>query len=88
MSKENVNLKGTPLATTMTFEGVKSKEQLEQESQSDGGGGLGGMLARRVMKKDTKPRATFMTVTSETLEVATTVAPADIEIPAGFKQKD
>jgi hypothetical protein len=46
------------------------------------------MLARRVMKKDTKPRATFMTVTSETLEVATTVAPADIEIPAGFKQKD
>jgi hypothetical protein len=88
MQQENVNLKGTPLASTMTAEAVKSKEQIAQESQdSGGGGGLGGMLARRVMKKETKPRATFVTINHETLELATSVAAADLEIPAGFKEK-
>ncbi len=88
MAKENVKLEGTPLATTMTFEAVKSKEQMEQQAQSGGGGGLGGMLARRVMKRDDKPRATILTANTETLEVATTVAPADVQIPAGFKEKN
>ena len=90
MNKEKVNMSGTPLATTMTFEGVKSKEQIAQEAQSNNssGGGLSGMLARRMMKKDTSPRATFMTINTETLEVATTVAPTDVDIPAGFKQKN
>lgn len=90
MNKEKVNISGTPLATTMTFEGVKSKDQIAQEAQSNNnsGGGLTGMLARRMMKKDTAPRATFMTINTETLEVATTVAPTDIDIPAGFKQKN
>ena len=89
MNKEKVNMGGTPLATTMTFEGVKSKEQIAQEAQSgsNSGGGLSGMLARKMMKKDTSPRATFMTINTETLEVATAVAPPDIDIPAGFKQK-
>src|SRR5262245_36608209 len=90
MNKEKVNISGTPLATTMTFEGVKSKEQIAQEAQgnNNSGGGLGGMLARRMMKKETAPRATLMTINTETLEVATAVAPADIDIPAGFKQKN
>jgi hypothetical protein len=90
MNKEKVNMSGTPLATTMTFEGVKSKDQIAQEAQSSNssGGGLSGMLARRMLKKDTAPRATFMTINTETLEVATTVAPTDIDIPAGFKQKN
>jgi hypothetical protein len=90
MNKEKVNMSGTPLATTMTFEGVKSKDQIAQEAQSNNssGGGLSGMLARRMLKKDTAPRATFMTINTETLEVATTVAPTDIDIPAGFKQKN
>lgn len=89
MNKEKVNMSGTPLATTMTFEGVKSKEQIAQEAQSNSnsGGGLSGMLARKMMKKDTSPRATFMTINTETLEIATAVAPPDIDIPAGFKQK-
>ena len=86
MNQENVKLEGTPLATTLTFDGVKSKQQMEQQPES-GGGGLGGMLARRMMKRDDKPRATIFTAISETLEVATTVAPADLEIPAGFKEK-
>jgi hypothetical protein len=90
MQKENVNLNGTPLASTMTAEAVKSKAQLSEESQSGGGGGggLGGMLARKMMKKeDPKPRATILTITHETLEVGTSVAPSDLEIPAGFKEK-
>jgi hypothetical protein len=87
IDKEKVNVSGTPLATTMTFEGVKSKEQVAQESQGNSGGGLSGMLARRMMKKDNSPRATFMSIVTETLEVATAVAPPDIDIPAGFKQK-
>jgi hypothetical protein len=87
LSQESAKLEGTPLATTMTFEGVKSKEQLAQTQQNQGGGGLSGMLARRMMKRDDKPRATIFTSTSETLEIATAVPPTDLEIPAGFKEK-
>jgi hypothetical protein len=86
MNQENVKLEGTPLATTLTFEGVKSKAQMEQQGES-GGGGLGGMLARKMIKRDERPRATIFTAITETLEVATTVAPADLEIPADFKEK-
>jgi hypothetical protein len=86
MNQENVKLTGTPLSTTVTFEGVKSKEQMEQ-AQNQGGGGLSGMLARRIMKNSDKPRATIMTAATETLEVATSVDAADLQIPAGFKEK-
>jgi hypothetical protein len=89
MNQEKVNMKGTPLATTVTFEGVKSKEQMSQQQQSQSGGGLSGMLARKMMKKgEEKPRATIFTMTTETLEVGTSVAPADLSIPEGFKQKN
>jgi hypothetical protein len=91
MQKEGVKLEGTPLETTTTFEGVKSKEQLTQEQSNSGsssGGGLGGMLARKMMKKEEpKERATIFTMHSEVLEVGTTVAPADLAIPADFKEK-
>lgn len=87
MNQERGSLKGTPLAMTMTFDAVKSKEQLEQQSKDSGGGGLSGMLARKMMKKDDRPRATIFTMANETLEVAKTVEAADIDIPAGFKQK-
>ena len=88
LNKEKVSLKGTPLATTMTFEGVKSKAQIEEQSKSSSGGGLSGMLARKIAKKDDKPRATIFTMSSETLEIATAVGPTDVDIPAGFKLKD
>jgi hypothetical protein len=89
MRQENVNLDGTPLATAVAFEGVKSQAQVAQESQqtSSGGGGLGGMLARKVMRKDPKPRATIFTTQIEVQEISTSVAPADLELPAGFKEK-
>ena len=76
LNQEKVSLKGTPLATTMTFEGVKSKAQVEEQSKSSGGGGLSGMLARKMAKKDDRPRATIFTMSSETLEIATAVARA------------
>ena len=91
LAKEGAKLQGTPLATTTTFEVVKSKAQMAQaaEGSKSGGGGLSGMLARKIAKKDgeEKPRATVFTVVSETQEVATSVAPADIDLPAGFKEK-
>ncbi len=88
LNQEKVNLKGTPLATTMTFEGVKSKAQVEEASKSSGGGGLSGMLARKIVKPDTRPRATIFTMSSETLEIATAVGAPDVDIPAGFKLKN
>jgi hypothetical protein len=88
MGREAAKLEGTPLATTMTFEGVKSKDQMSQQQSQGSGGGLSGMLARRMIKRgDDKPRATIFTSTSETLEIATTVAQTDVDIPAGFKEK-
>jgi hypothetical protein len=45
------------------------------------------MLARRMMKKDSKPRNTVFTINHETLEVTPSVAASELEIPAGFKEK-
>jgi hypothetical protein len=93
LSKEGSKLQGTPLATTTTFEVVKSKDQMAQQSESSsssGSGGLGGMLARKIAKKDNsepKSRATVFTVFGETQEVSTSVAASDVQVPVDFKQK-
>ena len=95
MQKEAPKLQGTPLATTTTVDGVKSKEEVAASSQSSDTpksvGGLGGMLARKMAKKDESAsngaRATVFTAEHEFQEVQTSVAAADVEIPAGFKQK-
>jgi len=93
MQKESPKLQGTPLASTTTVEGVKSKEEAAQqpsESAPKSMGGLGGMLARKMAKKDENAnptRATIFTAEHEVQEVQTAVAPSDLEIPAGFKQK-
>jgi hypothetical protein len=91
LAQEGSKLKGTPLATTTTFEAVKSRAQMTQQAEASksGGGGFSGMLQRKLAKKDgdDKPRATIFTVISETQEVVTSVAPADIDLPAGFKEK-
>jgi len=62
-------------------------------------GGLGGMFGRKKKTEEApkenqpavaegpKNRTTFMTSTTELLEVKTSVAPGDVDIPAGFKQK-
>ena len=96
LNKEKVNMRGTALATVTTFDAVKGKEQMAKESDSssssnNSGGGLSGMLARKMMKKqqpsEDKARATVFTATTETLEISTTVAASDLEIPAGFRQE-
>jgi hypothetical protein len=93
LQKESPKLQGTPLAVNTTVEGVKSKEEMTQqpsESAPKSVGGLGGMLARKMAKKDDNAnaaRATIFTAEHEVQEVQTSVAASDLAIPAGFKQK-
>ena len=51
-------------------------------------GGFAEKMAQKKMGGDdaNKPRATFMTLTSEVLKVAIDVAPADVAVPAGFRE--
>jgi len=97
MSAEGAKLDGTAILTTVTMDAVKSAEQIAQEAKEEskpsGGGGisgrLGGMLAKKIGPKKDEPgktRSTFMTMNTEVLKVATDVAPADIAVPAGFKE--
>jgi hypothetical protein len=66
----------------------------EDKSSAQGGvGGLLGGFAKKMAAKKmsggedaSKPRTTFMTATTEVLKVATDVAPADVAVPAGFKE--
>jgi hypothetical protein len=56
------------------------------------GGLLGGFAKKMAQKKmggdsDVKPRATFMTATTEVLKVTTDVTAADVAVPAGFQSK-
>jgi hypothetical protein len=47
------------------------------------------MIARKIGPKTddaAKPRTTFMTMNTEVLKVATTVAAEDVAVPAGFKE--
>jgi hypothetical protein len=87
MKAEGTKLEGTPLASTVTFEGVKSKEAMDQQGQQSSCGGLGGMLARRMVKQDTKPRTLVFTTNHEMLEISTAVGGTELDIPAGFKEK-
>ena len=98
MSAESAKVDGTAIMTTVTMDAVKSQDQIAQEAKASqeskpaagSVGGLLGGLARRVAKVDNndtaKPRVTFMTSTNEVLKVDTTVAAADVAIPAGFKE--
>src|SRR5688500_6595142 len=91
MQKDGDKLSGTALDSTITFEAVKTKEQLAQaqeQQKSSGGGGIGGLLAKKIMKSDPpKARSTIFTTRHEILEVATSVDATDLAIPADFKEK-
>ena len=102
MSAEGGKIDGTAIQTTTTMDSVKSAEQIAEEAKAgdnDGksaaSGGVGGLLggfAKKMAQKKmggddaNKPRATFMTMTSEVLKVVTDVSPADVAVPAGFKE--
>jgi hypothetical protein len=91
MQSEGARLDGTPLESVLVVKGVKSPEQMAQQKEEPAsGGGIGGMLAKKMMRKKDQPagaEATIMTVHHQVLSIGTTVADADIQIPAGFKQK-
>ena len=102
MSAEGGKIEGTAIQTTTTMDMVKSAEQIAEEtkasenegkaSASGGAGGLLGGFAKKMAQKKmggddaAKPRATFMTLTSEVLKVVTDVAPSDVAVPAGYKE--
>jgi hypothetical protein len=91
MAKDGDKLAGTPLDTTTTFESVLSKDQLTEaqaNAPSSKGGGLGGMLARKIVKQEPpKARSTIMTTHHEVLEVTPSAAATDVAVPADFKEK-
>jgi hypothetical protein len=86
MSAETRKLQGTALSTTTVIESVKSAEQLKAAAPS-GGGGIGGMIARRMARGQNEPRSKVMTTTHDYLTVAATAAAEDVAIPATFKEK-
>jgi hypothetical protein len=85
--------------SVMTAEQAQAKaEQDKNAGPGVGGiaGGLGGMLGRKKKEdapKDNQPagagrtRSTIMTSTIEVLGIDSSVTAADVEIPAGFKEK-
>ncbi len=98
MQKENVKLEGTPVLTVLTVEAVKDPAQASAARESAGPaaavGGLGGRLARRMMRRNkdeaagsANGRATVMTFQHEVLKVTPTVTDAELAIPEGFEQK-
>jgi hypothetical protein len=101
MSAEGAKLDGTPLLTVMTFDAVKSADQVAQEAKqgdddktkdnSSVGGLLGGLARRAAQRRsggqdENKTRVTFMTTTTEVLKISTDVAATDVAVPAGFKE--
>ena len=102
MTAEGGKVDGTAIQTTTTMDSVKSADQMAEEAKSGDNegkaaspGGVGGMLggfAKKMAQKKSsgdeaaKPRATFMTMTSEVLKVVTDVAASDVTVPTGFKE--
>lgn len=87
--------------TVMSPEQAKSQSEGGEKPKMGLGlpGGLGGMFGKKKKAEEApkegqaapaegpKNRVTFMTSTLELLEVQTSASAADVEIPAGFKQK-
>jgi hypothetical protein len=96
MAAEGKKMSGTALFTTVTFESMRSEEEMKaatsQKQESSGGGGfgsrLGGMLAKKVGGGgEQKQRNLVMTTTVERLSVESSATAEDVAIPAGFKEK-
>ncbi len=100
MEAEQVNMEGAQILTEMVMETVRSPQEMAEESDQEPEpssirsiGGIGGMLGGRLSRKKEsetdkpKNRTTIVTLTQELLKVSTSVSPADLSIPAGFKEK-
>jgi hypothetical protein len=92
----------TTIDSVKSADQMKQQQSAGQSGQSGGdqsgpsvGGVLGGLMRRRSQNnaqnnaQDTanNPRTTFMTIDTEVLKIATSVSPADVALPAGFKLK-
>jgi hypothetical protein len=90
------------IETVMSPEQAQAKADSGDKPKTGLGGiagGLGGMFGKKKKTEEApkegqaavadgpKNRATFMTSTTELLEVQASASAADVEIPAGFKQK-
>jgi hypothetical protein len=87
---EKINLEGTSVSTTLTITAWKSARQMaEAEKQDSKPSGLGGLLAKKLMKQGnpSDPRSMLMTSTTEVLKVTPDATAADVAVPAGFKLK-
>lgn len=91
MKAEKVNMDGTPVLTTFTITGIKSAAQLAQAEREDQQpSGLGGFLAKKMMKKNANPgdpRSMLMTSTVELLKVIPNAGAADVALPSDYKAK-
>ncbi len=91
----------TTIDAVQSAEQMAASQRSAGDAKSSGGsaptsvGGLIGGLGRRMAKKKEdepaaaagpKDRATVVTTTNETLKLSTTVADAEVAVPAGFKE--
>jgi hypothetical protein len=87
---EKVNTEGTSVASALTITAWKSAQQVAQSEKEDSQPtGLGGFLAKKMMKKGdpSDPRTNLMTSTTELLKLTPDASPADVALPSGFKPK-
>lgn len=88
---KKVDTQGSSLASGLTITLWKSAAQVaEAQKQSDDmGGGLSGLLAKKLMKKGdpSDPRTEVLSSTSEMLKITPGAAAADVSIPTGYKAK-
>lgn len=87
---EKVNTEGTSLASALTITAWKSAQQVAQSEKEDAQPtGLGGFLAKKMMKKGnpSDPRTNLMTSTTELLKITPDAGAPDVALPSGFKPK-
>jgi hypothetical protein len=87
---EKVNTEGTSVASALTITAWKSAQQVAQSEKEDAQPtGLGGFLAKKMMKKGDPgdPRTNLMTSTTELLKITPDAGAPDVALPSGFKPK-
>jgi hypothetical protein len=93
MQAESHKLQGTALFTTMTFESMKSDEEMKdagsQKGSGGGGAGLSGLssLLGKGGGGPPQQRTTILTTTLERLSIQPSATAEDVAVPAGFKEK-
>jgi len=81
----------------MAQQTAQKQEQEQSDDKNAASGGVSGLFGRLAAKaaakkmgagdeNANKQRSTFMTGTTEVLKIATDVSPADVSMPAGFKE--